>query len=66
MLIDSDINFFDTVYIITDDEQLPRMATEMKVLPPGIIIYCVAYGSSFSWHYRGELSLSKDDTKIII
>lgn len=65
MLISSDIDFFDTVYLKTDTDQCPRLVTEVKLLPPNTMIFALSCGTVCTWHYRTEFTIEKDEVKII-
>lgn len=60
MLVEIDLEYFRTVYLKTDPEQLPRQITKIEVLPGGSILYGLNSGSLFSTHYREEISLEID------
>lgn len=52
-----------TVYIITDDDQRPRIITGIVLRPSNSVIYTVAHGTSESSHYAMELSAERDIIK---
>lgn len=54
-VIHSKYNFGDIVYLITDNDQFPRMVTMIKVTPGGLI-YQLSYGEKYSDHYECEIS----------
>lgn len=48
-------NIGDTVYLITDDDQIPRLVTAI-ILRPGITLYTLALIDRESTHYPFEIS----------
>lgn len=52
----------DTVYLITDPEQLPRLVTAYCVKDNGVT-YNVACGTQDSWHHGFEISKEKRERK---
>lgn len=48
--------FGDTVYLITDKDQIPRMIIEINIKPSGLVYFCVVGGTEVSFHYYFELS----------
>lgn len=65
MIITTDLDFFQVVFLRHDYEQLERQVVEAKILPGEQIMYCLQVGSGNSWHYREEILTEKDETKII-
>lgn len=61
IVIDNKYNIGDTVYLITDKEQLPRMVFSFVVYR-NEIVYRLATGGTSSDHYDFEIS----DTKNIL
>ena len=59
MLIDSKYNFGDIVYLVTDEDQNPRMITCMTVAPTGIL-YELSMGTNTTKHYDIEFSLEQN------
>lgn len=59
MIIDNKYEIRQTVYLKTDEEQLPRIITAIQVNPDGLK-YAVINGIDETWHYEFELSLEKN------
>jgi len=59
MLIDTEYNFGDIVYLKTDPDQIGRMITEFTVYPMGIL-YSLSHGVNTTKHYELEFSKEKD------
>jgi hypothetical protein len=55
----NDFEIGDTVYLVTDSEQLPRLFFCIKVYKNDLL-YEVAQGTNTSVHYTFELSKEKD------
>lgn len=53
--------FFDTVYLKSDREQLPRQVKSVQCLPGGLINYELECANLTSWHYAGGISKEKLD-----
>lgn len=58
MVIDNKFNIGDIVYVTTDQEQLPRIVTSIK-LTMAEVIYVVFQSTVSSEHYDFELSREK-------
>lgn len=56
IVIEAKYNFGDIVYLVRDEEQLPRMITMIKVTP-GSLIYQLSCGEKYSDHYECEISV---------
>lgn len=56
MVVDNKFNHGETVYLVTDKDQLPRMIYCIKVFKNDIL-YEVVCGTVSSAHYDFELSL---------
>lgn len=52
------------VYLITDGNQLDRMVVQITISSDGIS-YNLACGSESSWHYEIEISIDKDELKVL-
>lgn len=65
MMITFDLEFFQTVYLKTDKEQHGRQITEIHILPGNLVKYCISLGDSQSWHYREEITTTKNDVLLI-
>lgn len=63
MLIEIELEYFQTVYLKTDPDQLPRQVTGMEIQPGHIILYGLNCGTIYSQHYREEISLERDEVK---
>lgn len=59
MVIDTKYNIGDTVYLVTDKDQLPRIVF-CYIVYRSEIIYRIATGTTTSDHYDFELSDTKD------
>ncbi len=60
MVIENKFNIGDTVYLITDDEQKPRIIVSFVVYRNGDLLYKVCFGIINSEHYDFELSSEKN------
>ena len=58
MMIENKYDFKQIVYLVTDDEQLPRMVTCIKIFPNDIL-YGLSCGTIETSHYEFEISLEK-------
>lgn len=56
--IDNKYNIGETVYLKTDNEQLQRIVTAIKVLPNDIIYY-LSCGTQETAHYDFEITKEK-------
>lgn len=56
MVIDNKYTFGDILYLVTDQDQLPRMVTAIIACPAGDILYELSCGTLSSKHYDFELS----------
>jgi hypothetical protein len=63
MIRETDINLKELVYLITDDEQSPRMVISIEFTADGGILYKLVRSSFESVHYRCEISKEKDKLK---
>lgn len=59
VVIDNQFDFGDIVYLITDEEQKPRIVCSLEVYQGGEIIYRVNSGTVMSSHYEFELQAVK-------
>lgn len=48
--------FGQTVYLVTDKDQLPRLVIEISVKPSGCVYYGIINGTESSYHYDFELT----------
>jgi hypothetical protein len=56
----------DIVYLITDDEQLPRMVTGAVIRPNGSIVYYLSIGATTeTLHYSIEIASDRDLLKAL-
>ena len=53
----------DTVYLITDSEQLERIVIGINLRPQYAVTYNIVCGTVESWHYAIELSSEIDIQK---
>lgn len=60
MTIQAEFGWYQTVYLITDKEQMPRTVVEIIVNPGNVIKYGLNCGTTYSIHYAGEISTEKD------
>lgn len=60
IVIENKFEFGDTVYLLTDKDQIKRIITAMSINPGGTIRYCLANGVGESWHYDFEVSTEID------
>jgi hypothetical protein len=58
MVLDTDFNLGDEVYLTTDNEQLKRLITCIQISPIGLL-YKATCGTDETWHYSLELSIEK-------
>lgn len=61
MIVDNKYEIGQTVYLVTDKEQEPRIVHAFKVFRFEVL-YCVCFGTMTSEHYDFEIS----DTKNIL
>ena len=59
MVVEAEYNFGDIVYLKTDEKQLARIVTSLR-LTPGNVLYGLAHGTDDSNHYAIELSRTKN------
>lgn len=59
MILDNVFEFKQIVYLITDEEQKPRIVTAIQVNPPNEIIYKLANCTTETWHFDFEISEEK-------
>lgn len=52
-----------TVYLKMDNEQHGRMVTGISLRPNGSVTYCLAFGTTETWHYGIEISDERDIVK---
>lgn len=60
MVYESDIDLKDIVYLVTDNEQSPRMVTSIEFTADEGILYRLNVSTYSSVHYRCEISKEKD------
>lgn len=60
--IDLEIKFSinETVYLITDEEQLPRILTALTIRDGAYVTYELSQGTETSWHVAAEISLEEN------
>lgn len=54
-VIDNKYELGDFVYLVTDNEQVKRIVTMIKVFPGGVM-YQLSAGKEYSDHYECEMS----------
>ncbi|HEX2868789.1 MAG TPA: hypothetical protein VHO03_17240 [Ignavibacteriales bacterium] len=59
MVVDNEFDFGQTVYLKTDQDQLPRMVTLIQVGPSGHLLYYLSCGPTSTWHYEMEISAER-------
>lgn len=59
MMVVSDIELEQFVYLKTDPEQYQRMVTAISVFPGNVLNYELSSGSEKSYHYRFEITTEK-------
>jgi hypothetical protein len=59
MEIKNKFDIGDTVYLHTDEEQLPNMVTGFTVRPRGLIAYIISYCGSETNVYGFEITANK-------
>lgn len=52
-----------TVYLKMDNEQHERMVTGISLRPNRSVTYCLAFGSTETWHYGIEIDDKRDILK---
>lgn len=60
MRIDNKFQLKETIFLKTDQDQLPRLIVAIKVLPENGILYEVCTKTSCSYHYDFEMSNERD------
>ena len=65
MMISTDIEFFQIVYLKLDPDQYGRMVTKVEISPGGEILYQLSCGTIISMHYRQEFSLEKNELEVL-
>lgn len=63
MKISTKFDFFQTVYLKGDPDQVPRVVTEIKLMPGCIVYQLTTVG--YSEHYEQEISATKDQLKAV-
>ena len=58
MILDNKFNIGDTIYVITDQEQLPRIVTQLEITRSEIVYVCYQ-STNVSRHYDFEMSKEK-------
>ena len=52
-----------TVYLKMDNEQHGRMVTGISLRPNRSVTYCLAFGTTETWHYGIEIDEERDIVK---
>lgn len=60
ILIKTDLNFGQMVYVKTDLDQTPRQVIGVQATADGGKLIKLTYDSEVTWHYECEISLEKD------
>lgn len=58
-----DFEIGQTVYLKTDNEQHERMVTGIGLRPNRSVTYCLAFGTTETWHYGIEINDERDIVK---
>ena len=58
MVVDCKYNIGDFVYLLTDEEQSPRIITSIQINPSGLL-YRLSRGTEETWHYDIEIIKEK-------
>lgn len=61
MLIETDFELRQIVYLKTDEEQLPRMVTSVEVACDMSVMYHLACGTQVSTHFGFEISPTQNE-----
>lgn len=64
MVLDTKFDISQTVYLLTDNEQTPRMVYGYEITQ-GCILYMLCVGVTTSKHFDFEISESKDVFKSV-
>ena len=64
MIIENEFNIGDTVFLITDPEQLPRLITRISTGPHDDISYGLMLSSEMSYHYAIEITKERQPVLI--
>jgi len=59
LVVDNKYTIGDTVYLVTDIDQLPRLVLAYKIYKEGEIMYELIQGTSASMHYAFEIQTEK-------
>lgn len=59
LVVDNKHTIGDTVYLVTDIDQLPRLVLAYKIYKEGEIMYELIQGTVTSMHYAFEISIEK-------
>lgn len=65
IVIDNKYELGETLYLVTDRDQLKRIVTAIVVCPDSSFLYEVINGTIASKHYDFELSREKDLTNAV-
>jgi len=50
----------ETVYLLTDKEQKPRLVTGIQLRPFNSVTYGLTEGTNETWHYGFEINKERD------
>jgi hypothetical protein len=60
MVINNKYEHGQIVYLITDQDQLPRMVTQIIVCADGALTYQLSSGDEYSNHFEMEISATEN------
>lgn len=60
MIITTEHDIGEIVFVKTDEEQRERMITEISIKSPNFVLYLLSYGVNNSWHSDVEISKELD------
>jgi hypothetical protein len=65
MKIENKFDIGQIVYLKTDEDQKPRMVTELKISANRGIMYALSAGASDTYHYAIEISETKNIIELL-
>lgn len=60
MILTTQHDIGEILYIVHDSNCLERMCTSIKVMPNNLVVYELSIGASTSWHFEFEVSKDVD------
>lgn len=60
IVVNNKFNIGDTVYLVTDIDQLPRLVIAMKIWKEGEVMYELIQGVQSSLHYAFEITTERN------